>query len=106
MAIWIAVILGALLVLTNGFWFYSATDLAVTEKYRQQEGYEAEKRIEALESLCDRLVAGMPKAEAVNLLNELSPKFEAYEKDGQIHTIWLSLQVNEQGHIVNEKACR
>jgi hypothetical protein len=106
LAKWIAVVLGGLLLLTNGFWLYSAIDLAVTEKYRQQGEYEAEHRIEALENLCNKLVGGMPKSEAVKLLNELSPEFEAYEKEGRLNTIWLSFKVNEQGNVSNEGACQ
>ena len=106
MAKWIALALGGLLLLTNGFWFYSAIDLAVTEKYRQQEEYEAENRIEALENLCSRLVSGMPKSEAVKLLNDISPDFKAYEKEGRLNTTWLSFKVNERGSVVTEGACQ
>ncbi len=106
MAKWIAIVLGLLLLLTNGFWLYSFIDLAVTEKYREQEEYEAENRIQALENLCNKLVSGMEKAEAVKLLNELSPDFEVYEKEGRLNTIWLSFKVNEQGNIIEEGACQ
>ncbi len=103
---WIAVVLGCLLLLTNGFWLYSAIDLAVTEKYRQQGEYEAENRIKALESLCNKLVSGMPKPEAETLLNSLSPDFEVYEKEGRLNTIWLSFKLDESGHVAKEGACQ
>lgn len=106
MAKWIAIVLGILLLLTNGFWVYSAVDLAVTEMYRQQVEYESENRIEALETLCSWLVGGMPKSEAVKLLNEISPDFEAYEKENRLNTIWLSFKVNEQGNVIKEGACQ
>ncbi|BBB26163.1 hypothetical protein [Amphritea japonica] len=106
MAKWIAFIFGVLLLVTNGLWIYSAVDLAVTEKYRQQGEYEARNRIEALESLCNKLVSGLPKPEAIEILNELSPDFAAYEKEGRLNTLWLSFKLNEQGHITQDAACQ
>jgi hypothetical protein len=106
LAKWIAMVLGVLLIATNGFWLYSAVDLAVTQKYRQQEVYEANHRIEALGLLCDKLVGGMAKAEATQLLRDLSPGFEPYEKEGHINTIWLSLRLNEQGRVSAKGACQ
>jgi len=106
LAKWIAIVLGVLLLITNGFWIYSAIDLAVTEKYRQQEKYEAENRIKALEKLCNKLVSGMDKSEAEKLLNELSPDFEVYEKEGRLNTIWLSFKVSEHGNVAEDGACQ
>lgn len=106
MAKWIAATLGVLLLATNGFWLYSAIDLAVTEKYRQQTEYESESRIEILEQLCSKLVGGMPKSEATELLSELSPDFEPYEKEGRLNIIWLALKVDEQGRVTKSGACQ
>ena len=106
MAKWIAIVLGILLIGTNILWVYSAIDLAVTEKYRQQDEYEAKHRIEALERLCSKLVGGMDKADAVKLLNEVSPDFEAYEKEGHLRTIWLSFKIDEQGNVAKTGACQ
>jgi hypothetical protein len=103
---WMAIALGGLLLLTNGFWLYSAIDLAVTEKYRQQVEYESTKRIEALEELCNKLVGGMQKHDAVRLLNDLSPEFEAYEKEGRLNTIWLSFKINKRGNVTKERPCQ
>ena len=102
---WIALILGALLIVTNGFWLYSAIDLAATDKYNQQLEYESLHKIEALQNLCTKLVAGMPKSEAIKLLNDLSPDFEAYEKEGRLNTIWLSFGINQQGNVSDTDAC-
>ncbi len=106
MAKWIAIIFGLLLLLTNGFWLYAAIDLAVTEKYAQQKDYETKNRIEALQALCSKLVGGMSRTSAVDLLNELSPDFEVYEKEGRLNTIWLSFEINEQGSINDNDACK
>lgn len=105
MAKWIAIVLGVLLVATDGFWLYSAIDWAVTEKYRQQEEYEAKHRIEALEKLCSILVSGMNNEDAINLLNRVSSEFEAYEKEGRLNNIWLSFRVDEKGDVVKGGAC-
>ena len=106
MAKWIAIVLGILLIATNGFWLYSAIDMAVTDKYRQQEEYEAKHRIEALEKLCSKLVGGMKEADAIKLLNEISPDFEAYKKEGHLNAIWLSFRVDEDGNVSESGACK
>ena len=103
---WIAIVLGVLLLITNGFWFYSAVDLASSEKYRQQEEYEAKHKTEALKNLCSKLVSGMQKNAAIKLLNEISPEFKAYEKEGRINTIWVSLKIDEQGKVIKHGACK
>ena len=103
---WIAVVLGCLLLFTNGFWFYSAIDSAVTEKYRQQEEYRAESKIKVLESLCNKLVSGITKPGAEKLLNSLSPDFKVFEKEGRLNTVWLSLKLDETGHVTKEGACQ
>ncbi len=101
----VAIFLGTLLFITNGFWIYSAIDLTVTEKYRQQEEYESNNRIKVLKKLCSQLVGGMEKEKAIKLLNEISPEFEAYEKEGHLNTIWLSFKINEQGNVVESDGC-
>ena len=88
---WITAILAALLVITNGFWLlYSTFDLAVTEKYSQQEEYEKAHQVEALTKLNNHFVKGMTKDELNRLLFNLFPDFEPYEKEGHLNTIWLS----------------
>ncbi len=94
-----------LLVLTNGFWLYSAVDLMATEKYRQLEEHSAVNRIAALESLCNKLVGGMSNDDAKRLLNELSPEFEAYEKEGRLSTIWLSFRLDDQSNVAKTDSC-
>lgn len=106
MAKWVAIILGVLLIATNGSWLYSAIDLAATEKYRQLEEYEADHRLEALEKLCSKLVSGMKKEDALKLLNEISPDFAAYEKEGHLNTTWLSFKVDKQGNVLKAGACQ
>ena len=80
-------------------------DDAVTESYRQQEIYEARNQIEVLNNLCSKMVAGMSKSEAIDLLNELSPDFKAYEKEGKLNTIWLSFEISEEGIVASNGAC-
>ena len=96
---WIAIILGALLIVTNSFWLYSAIDFAVTEKYDQQEVYEAKNKIKALTKLNNHFVNGMPKEELNETLKALFPDFEPYEKERKLNTLWLSFKVNDEGNI-------
>ena len=94
-----------MLFVTNGLWLYRAVDLAVTEAYRQQEEYETQNRLKTLQGLCSKLIAGIPKAEAAKLLNELSPEVESYENDGRLNITWLSVNINDQGNVALESAC-
>ncbi len=99
MAKWLAMTFGILLIVTNGFWLYSAIDLAVTEKYRQQVEYENENKIIALTKLTNNFVKGMEKNELKELLGRLFPDFEPFEKEGAINTIWLSFKISPDGKI-------
>ena len=102
----VAIALAVLLLMTNGFWLYQAADRAATEKYEQQEAYEANHRIASLERLCSKLVGGMPKAEAKKLLTEISPHVEPFEKEGRINSAWLSYQIDDKGNIAETGACQ
>ncbi|GAA6168321.1 hypothetical protein [Sessilibacter corallicola] len=48
----------------------------------------------------------MPKEDAILLLNQLSPNFEAYEKEGRLNTTWLHFKISEQGNVLEEGACQ
>ncbi len=96
---WIAISLGVLLLLTNGFWVYSAIDLAATEKYRQQEEYENRNRIKALTKLNGHFVKGMSKEKLTAILKEQFPDSEPFEKEGALNTLWLSFKLNKEGKV-------
>ena len=105
MSKWVIGLLVSLLLATNGFWFYLALDHLSNQKYRQQEKYEAVNRAKALEDLCNKLAGGMQKNDAIRLLNDLSPDFEAYEKEGRLSTIWLSFRLDDQSNVMENEGC-
>lgn len=102
---WLAIISTLLLVVTNGIWLYTALDLAVTEKYRQQEVYEDKSTIVALRRLCSHLVSGMPKSEAVALLSAVSPDFQPFEKEGYLNSTWLLFRLANSETVETQAAC-
>jgi len=92
---WTSAILLVLLIGTNGWWLYQAIDLAVTEKYRQQEAYEDDRIIESLKAITTELVGGMSKVEFGSLLDRALPDSDPFETEGMIHVDFLSFPVTE-----------
>ena len=93
------VALSVLLIGSNGWWLYQAADQAATNKYRGQEQYETTNRAEALGKLADACVRGRDKGEVQSLLQRLFPDDTHFEKDGAIHTAWISLKTTADGKI-------
>jgi hypothetical protein len=89
--------LGLLLVGSNAWWMYQSIDRGVTDTYREQERYETANRVVALSTLAGEAVTGKPKAEVVALLKRLFPEHEPFEKDGSLHTLWVSLPLSATG---------
>jgi hypothetical protein len=56
-------VLGTLLVVTNAWWLYVATDHAVTKSYRDQVLFEQCNRVLALSAFADEFVRGMGRTE-------------------------------------------
>lgn len=52
---WTTALLLILLIGSNGWWLYQAIDLAVTEKYLQQEEYEADARKQVIDYCLDEI---------------------------------------------------
>lgn len=91
--------LAALLLASNGAWLYLTADQASVHKYRQQELYEGQQRVDVLMRVCDRLFGDMARPEAIRLLEELTPGEQVYEKEGHLNTTWLSLRLDESGRV-------
>ncbi len=100
MAKWIAMVLGALLVVTNGWWLYSAIDQAVTLSYRDQLMYEYANRIVALSKLSSHLLRGRSETEVRTLLSEVLPDEKPFTKDGTLNITWLSFTLDDKNAIV------
>ncbi len=90
---WTTALLLILLIGSNGWWLYQAIDLAVTEKYRQQEEYEADRTISALKAVTTELVRGSSKQHLLETLGRALPDEEPFEKEGAINVTFLSFQI-------------
>lgn len=99
MSKWVITILTVLLIGTNCFWLYSFIDRMVTEKYRQQEEYERENRLKALTKMNNHFVNGMQKEDLAKILKQLFPETEPFEKEGYLHTDWLSYKIKSNDKI-------
>ncbi|MET0064977.1 MAG: hypothetical protein ABW076_01390 [Candidatus Thiodiazotropha sp.] len=91
---------GVLLVVSNGAWIYAAIDLAVTEKYRQQLGYEQENSLLAYQKLSRHLVDGMPKADVMAVLTDAFPEITPFEKDGCLVAGWIELPFDQDRRVM------
>ena len=96
---WTSAILLILLIGSNGWWLYQAIDLAVTEKYRQQEQYEADRTISALKAVTTEYVRGSSKEQLLETLGRVFPDDEPWEKEGAIHVMLLSFPIADDDSI-------
>ena len=92
---WTSAILLALLIGSNGWWLYQAIDLAVTEKYRQQEEYEADRTILALKAITSELIRGSTKEQLLETLGRALPEDEPFEKESAVHVSFLSFPITD-----------
>lgn len=96
---WTSAVLLILLIGSNGWWLYQAIDLAVTEKYRQQEDYEALRTIVALKAVTSELVRGSSKQQLIDTLGRALPEEEPFEKEGAINLLFLSFPIADDNTI-------
>ena len=96
---WTTAILLVLLIASNGWWLYQAVDLAVTEKYRQQEEYESSRTISALKAVTTELIRGSSKQQLLETLERALPEDEPFEREGAIHVTFLSFPVADDDSI-------
>lgn len=96
----LALSLAVLLLVSNAFWLYRSIDIAVTNAYREQESYELRNTVAALSGLASNLMQGMKKADAIPVLQKLSATEEPYEKDGSLHTTWLTIALSSDGKVI------
>ncbi len=89
----------ALLLASNAFWLYREIDQGVTRSYQNQERFEVASRQVAASVVASEAVRGKPKREAEALLKQLFPGEQIFEKDGALHTAWLTLPLTPQGQV-------
>ncbi len=99
MSKWIAILLGMLLLITNGAWLYSAIDLAATEKYRQLEEHNNKEQIKSLTMFGNHFLSGKSKEEIRAIVMELFPDSEPFEKEGHLFAQWLTFKLDSEGNI-------
>ncbi len=96
---WTSAILLFLLIGSNGWWLFQAVDIAVTEKYRQQEEYEAGRVISALKAVTTEYARGSSKEQLYETLDRAFPEGEPFEKDGAIHIDFVSFLISEDDSV-------
>ena len=101
---WMSGGLLAFLLLSNGWWMYSAVDQGVTQKYQDIERNERIGAISKLVALSTELVRGMSKQDLTVLLSKLPSKTPPFEKEGAIHAIPLSFPLDGEEKIIGVKA--
>ncbi|MEL6339445.1 MAG: hypothetical protein AAFP04_06605 [Myxococcota bacterium] len=75
----------------------STFDAAATQKYREQLLFEFAGNIRTLSKVCERHINGMNKSEVLDLLRELEPDVEPFEKDEYVVGGGLMIQLSEGG---------
>lgn len=95
----ILVLLVAALLASNGFWLYREFDRGITQTYRNQELYENANRLVATAVVASEAVRDKSKEEAEALLKRLFPREQVFEKEGALHTTWLSLALTPQNRV-------
>jgi len=92
-------ILVALLLASNAYWLYREIDKGVTQSYRSQELFEGANRQIAAMVLASEAVRDKPKREVEAILKRLFPEEQIFEKDGVLHSAWLTLPLTPQGRV-------
>jgi hypothetical protein len=93
-----AIILGILLLISNGWWLYHAIDQGVTQTYRDQESYELEKRQKQIINMMPALSENLSKEKVIEIASRYSD-MQKFEKDGCIWVGWVGLKFNDKGKL-------
>lgn len=92
-------ILVVLLFASNAFWVYHDIDQSVTHAYQNLERYEGANRQIATAVIATDAVREKSKEEVEALLKRLFPNELVFEKEGALHTSWLTLPLTPQGRV-------
>ncbi|MBC3873585.1 hypothetical protein [Undibacterium flavidum] len=95
----IIAILVVLLVATNTFWLYRQFNDHATDAFQSQQGYESANRQVAATVIASDAIRGKTKEEALTLLKRLFPDEMAFEKEGALHTRWLTFPLTPEGRV-------
>ena len=94
----IYIILGILLVLSNGWWLYQLLDQGVTQSYRDQQVYELEETRKQLMNMMPSIAEDLTKEKVVDIASQYS-NTDKFEKDGCIWVGWIGLKFNRTGKL-------
>ena len=93
-----AIILGILLILTNGLWLYKIFDQFVTQSFRDHQVYELEETRKQLMQMMPVLVENLPKEKIIEIASQYS-NTEKFEKNGCIWVGWIGLKFGKDGNL-------
>jgi hypothetical protein len=79
---------------------YALLNTGVTLMYQETEVDRLERTRAQLQSLALRISPRTTKAELLALLKEIDPEDEPFEKEGGLHTGWVSFYFDASDHLV------
>ena len=95
---WVITLLLALLVGTNGYWFYGAIDQGVTLSYRDQQIHELDETRKQLMAVLPDLAVEHTKNEVVAIVSKHTDR-AVYEKEGCTWAGWVGLKFGDAGNL-------
>lgn len=93
-----AIILGILLLVSNGWWLYHTFDQSVTLTYRDQELYELQSTQKQIMKMMPALSVRLSKDEVVSIVSQFSDT-ETFDKDGCTWAGWVGLKFSSKGKL-------
>jgi hypothetical protein len=101
---WISGLLIIVLLISNGGWIYATLEWASLEKYRQQESRQRISTIKNLTAVLSVHVVGKDKEELEAALQRSLPGITPFEKEGAVHTTFISFPINDEGIVESVRA--
>lgn len=96
----IALILGLLLLFSNGWWLYQFIDKGITQSYADQQIYELEETRKQLMKSLPSIVENMPKDKLIEIVAQYSD-MDKFEKDGCVWIGWIGLKFDEREKLIS-----
>lgn len=92
--------LAALFIMANIFWFWLFMDQASIAKYRSQLLYEESQSLDRLMAILPHILGDFSKPEIVALIQEEFPGEVPFEKDGTTNIAFLSFKFSDDGRLI------
>ena len=94
----IAIILGIMLLVSNGWWAYHTLDQGITQTYKEQEFYELKETHNQLAKMMPAISQQLSKDEVIKIASQFSDTDKFY-KDGCTWVGWVGLKFNQKGKL-------